>query len=164
MRPSDSPLGRIRRLFRRPPGEQVATEFAFHIEMRTRELIANGTPPDEAAARARAAFANRTAIAAECVSIAIATERLAGRREYFSDLRDDARYASRQLLRSPAFTLGVIATLALGIGVSSTVFSLLDAIFWRWPAGVEAPAGVQRVWTVDRQGRSGVEVASPDLE
>jgi putative ABC transport system permease protein len=164
MRHSDSPLRQIRRLFRRPPGEQVAAELAFHVEMRTRDLVANGTPPAEAAVMARAAFANRKAIAAECVSIAIETERLAGRREYLSDLRDDARYASRQLLRSPAFTLGVVATLALGIGVSSTVFSLVDAIFWRWPAGVEAPAGVQRVWTVDRQGRTGAESASADLE
>ena len=56
----------------------------------------------------------------------------------------DFRYAFRSLWRSPLFAAGAIATLALGIGVNSTIFSLANAALFRPMPGVAAPS--ELVW------------------
>jgi putative ABC transport system permease protein len=58
----------------------------------------------------------------------------------------DLRLAARSLARTPAFTLGVVLTLGLGIGVNATMFGVVDALFLRPPADVHDPGGVVRVY------------------
>jgi putative ABC transport system permease protein len=61
-------------------------------------------------------------------------------------LRQDFGYAWRSVRRSPAFTVMVVLTLALGLGVNAAVFSVLDRIYLRPPGGVARPSGLQRLW------------------
>ena len=58
----------------------------------------------------------------------------------------DTRYALRGLAKTPTFTLVIVGTLALGLGVNAAVFSLLDRLFARPPAGVAAPNELHRLY------------------
>ena len=74
----------------------------------------------------------------------------------------DARYAARSLRRQPAFTAAVVATLALGIGASTAVFSLFDAALLR-PLPFDEPERLVRLSGVagplrDERGASVLEV------
>jgi putative ABC transport system permease protein len=64
-----------------------------------------------------------------------------------NSLRQDIRFALRQLRKSPAFTLTVIITLALGIGANAAVFTLFDQALLRM-LPVDRPRELVRfVWT-----------------
>ncbi|HEY4099822.1 MAG TPA: ADOP family duplicated permease [Gemmatimonadales bacterium] len=58
----------------------------------------------------------------------------------------DFRYAIRALVRTPLFTVGVVGTLALGIGINATMFSVVDTLFFRPPDGVGHPHDLVRVY------------------
>jgi predicted permease len=63
-------------------------------------------------------------------------------------VQQDVSYAWRGLKRSPAFTATFIATLALGLGVNAAMYSFLDQLFTRPPAGVVNPNGVERLYLI----------------
>src|SRR5215831_11143009 len=68
-------------------------------------------------------------------------------------LWNDARFALRQLRKASAFTLVVMVTLALCIGVNTAIFSVLDAVLFR-PAPFPEPDRLALLVTAQR-GRSG---------
>jgi hypothetical protein len=74
--------------------------------------------PDEARREAIRRFGNPMRIAEEA--------RAVWRPEWLTRLRQDARYALRGLRRNPAFSAASILTLALGIGMSTAVFSVVS--------------------------------------
>lgn len=57
---------------------------------------------------------------------------------WLSDLRQDLRYASRQLRRHPGFALTAILTLAIGVGANTALFNVVDALLLK-PLPVQAP-------------------------
>ncbi len=65
---------------------------------------------------------------------------------WFDHLRQDLSYAWRGLRRSPGFTIAVMVTLGLGMGVNAALFSFLDELFARPPQGVVRPGEVKRLY------------------
>ena len=121
------PLERFKRFFRLPRRDvprEVDDEIARHLEMKERDLVRAGLSREEAHEQARRTFGDRAGIRRECVEI----QNDIGRRDSWESMRRDVRLALRSLRRSPHFTAVLVLTLGLGIGATSTVFSMLDAL------------------------------------
>ena len=91
------PDSRERPVFRPGPESEVADELEFHMEMRTRELVARGL--DEAAARAevRRRMGDVDALRRRCEAVGRRRERRRDMRTALSDTANDVRFALRQL-------------------------------------------------------------------
>jgi putative ABC transport system permease protein len=116
------------RLWRPTVDEEVETELDFHLEMRTRELMRSGLSETEARRAALARFGDVTRARRECRAIGKHREQRMRSTQYLSELRQDAAFAIRQMVATPAFTLIAIATLALGIGATTAIFSAVNAV------------------------------------
>ena len=134
------------RPWRRDVRRDIDDELRFHFDARIAELVALGMPLEEARESAIAEFGDVDEVRSNLNAI---DERVAAQRkraDVFDGLRQDVVYSTRSLWRTPAVSLTIILTLALGLGVNAAMFSLLDVILFRPPAGVAKPDGVQRLW------------------
>jgi hypothetical protein len=109
----------------------VDDELRFHLEERTADLVATGLTPQQAARQARAEFGDVAQVSAGLRDIdqRILTNR--ARTEWRSVMKDEIRLALRRLARQPAFTIPAILTLALGLGATTAIFTVLDAVILR---------------------------------
>lgn len=129
--------------------QDVNDEIAFHVEMRTQDLIDDGMAPHAAREEALRLFGDVEGIRRRCEEIGERRER--GRRwsEVFAELRQDAVFAWRQLRKAPAFSLIAVFTLALGIGATTAIFSLLHTVVLR-PLPFPQPERIVYLWSIDR--------------
>jgi predicted lysophospholipase L1 biosynthesis ABC-type transport system permease subunit len=124
-------LGRLRALAQRETVErEMQREMQDHIDRATDRLAARGLSAGAARAQAVREFGNVGVIQEE------ARDALGVRR--IEEIARDLRFAIRSLKSRPAFTLTVIATLALGIGANAAIFTLVDALLLR-PLPVSHP-------------------------
>ena len=118
-------------LWRVPIEQEVDEEIAFHIEMRTRELVARGMDSKSARDLAISRLGDLTDLKRTCADLGRKRDREMRLTQWIEDLRDDVSFAFRQLHAAPAFTVVAAITLALGIGANGAMFALVDATLLR---------------------------------
>src|ERR1017187_9910105 len=125
---------RLRSILRRTRVEQeLDEELQFHLEHKIEEGIANGLSAKEARYAAMRAMDGLEQRKEEMRDMR--------RIHWLTDFLDDAHYAIRSLRRTSGLTAFVVITLALGIGMTSGTFSMVDGLIFR-PYPVPHPSGV----------------------
>ncbi len=125
---------------------EVDEELRFDIEMHARELVARGLDAQAALDRARSEFGDLDETRRYCEDLDMRLEADTQRSNVLEDFASDARIAWRAMRRAPSFAFTVLATLALGVGANTAVFSVVKRVLIA-PLPFHAPDQLYRLYT-----------------
>jgi putative ABC transport system permease protein len=177
--PSKGPHG-PRRAFSLPRSpdrltDDVDEEFGFHMAERIDQFVAQGMTREQAEAEVAKRFGDIDTLRRTTRAIDAATLQRSRRTELWRTFVRELRRAPRVLLRDRAFTLIAFVTLALGLGATTAIFTVLDAVVLRalpydnaselvsvmHPATV--PGSGERVWGLSPGGYFGFRNGTQQL-
>jgi predicted permease len=119
----------IRRFFRiSRPETDVDDEIGFHLECRTRDLMARGFSREDAEAAARREFGDVPDARRELTDVVRRRAMRRDMRDRFDSVWQDVRYALRTFVRAPGLTFLIVVSLAIGIGATTAIFSVVNSL------------------------------------
>lgn len=118
-------------------------ELSSHIEMQARKNMAAGMSAAEAQRQAAIQFGGLAQVREEC--------RDTRGVNLIATMFQDVRYALRGFRRSPVFVMTVVATIALGLGIDTALFTIFNACYFR-PVAVADPHSLFAIAWSDRAG------------
>jgi predicted permease len=130
----------------------LAEEIQSHLRLAAEDRIRNGESPDHASISARREFGNTTQIKEIARDIWGWT--------WLDRTVHDLRYGFRSFSRTPGATAVIILTLALGIGASTAIFSIIDAVLFK-PLPYKDPARLVVVWDQEIHARGTSKLFTP---
>lgn len=120
-------------------------EIRFHLERRAARFEEEGMTPEEARVAAEARFGDVTSVKGEVERTMKRNERAVRKSDTLDSVRRDLSFALRQIVRNPGFSSIAILTIALAIGATTSVFSVVDGIMLR-PLPFDEPDELVMVW------------------
>jgi predicted permease len=129
-------------------------ELAFHLDQQVKENISRGLAPDEARYAALRSFGNLTQLRDEA--------RSSWSWNWLEKFLRDLRYGARTLTRAPGFALTAILVMALGIGATTSLFTIVRSVLLK-PLPLRDPDKLVMVYEHFRESTSGdgFNVVSP---
>jgi putative ABC transport system permease protein len=119
---------------------ELDEEIRAHIRMATQERVRNGQDAERARAEVMKEFGS--------VALAMEDTRSVWGGQWLEQLAFDLRYAARTLARAPGFGAAAVLSLAIGIGATTALYSVLQHVAWQ-PLPYRDPAKLAIVWNLD---------------
>lgn len=141
---------RRRRLFHLPfrkdgVAEEVDEELRFHVDQRAAKYESTGMTPEQARAAAERKFGDVERIRGEVAEMMRRRERAMQQSGMIDNARRDVAFAGRQIFRNLGFSSIAVLTIALAIGATTAIFSVVDGIMLR-PLPFEQPEELVMIW------------------